>query len=109
MLQEKKITKMVPYRIKGMNDCFTLVKKGASKVFLCITYVHKYPSSVKQGDDFSDTDSMPELVESENDENFDYIPEFQAVDVPSDSASQFESDKQDQFYDCYDNPNSPSL
>ena len=92
-----------------MNDRFTPAKKEASKVFLCITFVHKYPSSVKQGDDSSNADSMPELVESENDENFDDAPEFQAADVPSGSASQFESDKQDNFYDCHDNPNSPSL
>ena len=92
-----------------MNDHFTATKRENSKVYLPITFVHKYPPSVKQGDGSSNVDPMPELIESENDENFDDAPEYQAPDVPSGSPSPFESDKQEDFYDCHDNPHSPSL
>ena len=92
-----------------MNDHFTATKSENSRIFLPITYVHKYPPPIKQGDDSSNVDSMPELLESENDENFDDAPEFQGAVKPPGSPSQFGSDKQDHFYDCHDNPNSPSL
>ena len=92
-----------------MNDRFTATKSENSKIFLPITYIHKYPLPIKQGDNSSNVDSMPELLESENDEISDDAPEFQgAVKLPN-SPSPFGFDKQDHFYDCHDIPNSPSL
>ena len=64
-----------------MDSHFTVNNRENSKIFLPIIYIHKYPPSVKQGDDSSGVNSIPELVESENDD----------------------------YYDCDDNPPSPSL
>lgn len=75
-----------------MNDHFIATKRENSKIFLPIVYVHKNPPPVKQ-DDSSNFDSTPELIESENDENFDDAAEFQATDLPSGHPSPFEYDK----------------
>ena len=92
-----------------MNDYFIAAKTGNSKIFLPATYVHKYTPPVKHKEDSSSPSSMPDLVESENDEHFEDASEFQASDLPSSSPRDFESEKQEDFHECHDDPNSPTL
>ena len=85
-------------------------KKSHSKIFLPITYVHKYTPPVKRGDDSSSPDVMPDLIEeSESDDHFEDAPEPQAANLPSGRPSNFESDQQDVYYECHNDPDSPTL
>lgn len=89
-----------------MNDYFS-AKESHSKVFLPITYVHKYTPPVKHEDNSGSPDSMPELIEeSESDKYFEDAPESQATNLPSASHN---PDQQDVFHGCHGDPNSPTL
>ena len=88
-----------------MNDYFS-AKESHSKVFLPITYVHVEYELYDSGS----PDMMPKPIEeSESDEYFEDAPELQVTNLPSGSHCQFEPDRQDVFYECHDDPDSPTL
>ena len=72
-----------------MSHYFTPAEKWHSKVFLPVTFVFKYTPPAQRR---NDPDSMPDLVESEDEDCYEDAP-----GPPFDSH--YESDKQEIYHD----------
>ena len=90
-----------------MSHYFTPVEKWHSKVFLPVTFVHKYTPPAQHRNDSNNPDSMPGLVESEDGNNYVDAPESPTIDLLS--SNHYKSDKQEVYHECHDDPNSPAL
>ena len=90
-----------------MSHYFTPAEKWHSKVFLPVTFVRKYTPPAQRRNDSNSPKSMLDLVESGDEDNYEDAPESPTTDLPSNNR--YESDKQEVYHECHDDPNSPTL